>query len=276
LRAFWIKPYDHKVKFDHAAQIVAEIPGPHIPARRATLLYEHIRQHRPEHLLELGTARGGSAVFMASALEENGVGHLTSVDSTRWQWKNPTPGEVLEKAGLSKFVTLDKKSSTYAWFLKHELESCMDETGAVHPKYDFIFLDGAKNWSTDGITVTVAERLLRPAGWLLLDDLTWTYAKHCPGKKRHYDVDLTKLSDSERTEPHLQAIFNLLIRTNPAFDKFVVQDEWWGWARKSPTPGPSGPLANGSSRAVTSQRVITPRGARARALLRRALRARGK
>ncbi len=170
---------------------------------------------------------------MASALDENGTGHLTSVDSTRWQWQNPTPGEVLEKAGLSKFVTLDKNYSTYAWFLERELESAMDTGGMVRPKYDFIFLDGAKNWSTDGITVVVSERLLRPGGWLLLDDLGWTYEKHCANKTRHYEIDLTKLSDSERTQPHLRAIFDLLIRTNPAFDEFVVQDDWWGWARKS-------------------------------------------
>jgi predicted O-methyltransferase YrrM len=65
------------------------------------VLYEHIGENLPENLLELGTARGGSAVFIAPALEASGAGHLTSVDSTRWQWLDPTPGEVLEKAGLS-------------------------------------------------------------------------------------------------------------------------------------------------------------------------------
>ena len=94
---------------------------------------------------------------------------------------NPTPAEVLDKAGLSQYVTLDKNFSTYAWFLKQELEICMDDSGSVQPKYDFIFLDGAKNWSTDGITVIVAERLLRPDGWLLLDDLGWNYKRSCAG-----------------------------------------------------------------------------------------------
>jgi predicted O-methyltransferase YrrM len=265
LRAFWIKPYDHTVNFDDAAQMVADIPGPHIPARRAKLLYEHIRKYRPESLLELGTARGGSAVFMASALDENGAGHLTSVDSTRWQWLNPTPSEVLDKAGLSKYVTLDKNYSTYAWFLERELESAMNGAGQVRPKYDFIFLDGAKNWSTDGITVIVAERLLRPGGWLLLDDLGWTYEKHCANKTRHYEIDLTKLSDSERTEPHLRAIFDLLIRTNPAFDEFVVQDDWWGWAHKSAEPG---------SRANGSAQAARPRNGGVTGLVRRTRRAR--
>jgi len=272
LQAFWLRPYDHKVKFDDAAQIVADIPRPHIPSRRAVLLYGHIIKYRPERLLELGTARGGSAVFMASALDENGTGHLTTVDSTRWTWKNPTPAELLEKAGLSQFITIDKSASTYAWFTKRELESCMDEAGIVHPKYDFIFLDGAKNWSTDGVTCIVAERLLRPGGWLLLDDLTWTYEKHCRNKQRHYDIDLTKLSDSERTQPHLQAIFDLLIRTNPAFDEFIVQDDWWGWARKAPIAGPA---VNGSARPATQdtrETAARSRGGGLVGLMRRTLR----
>ena len=104
--------------FDEAARIVGGIPVPHTSASRGRVLYEHIRGSRPENLLELGTARGGSAVFMAAALEANGAGHLTSVDSTRWQWLDPAPLEVLEEAGLSNWVTLDKRFSTYTWFLK--------------------------------------------------------------------------------------------------------------------------------------------------------------
>jgi predicted O-methyltransferase YrrM len=242
--------------FDEAARIVEEIPAPHTPAGRGRVLYEHIRKTRPQNLLELGTARGGSAIFIAAALEANGTGHLTSVDSTRWQWLDPTPGEVLEKAGLSSWVTLDKRFSTYTWFLKAEIEKRLDASGSVQPEYDFIFLDGSKNWSADGLAVVLAERLLRPGGWLLLDDLGWNYEKHCEAP-RHYEIEIAKLSDEERIQPHLRAVFDLLIRTNPAFDQFVVQDRWWGWARKSPH------MSRRTSGGVLSGRNET-RGARAR------------
>jgi predicted O-methyltransferase YrrM len=219
--------------FDEAARIVEGIPVPHTSASRGRVLYEHIRENRPQNLLEMGTARGGSAVFIASALEANGTGRLTSVDSTRWHWLDPTPQEVLGKAGLSDWVTLDKRFSTYTWFLKTEIEKRLDAAGSVQPEYDFIFLDGSKNWSTDGLAVVLAEKLLRPGGWLLLDDLGWNYEKYCEAP-RHYEIDIAKLSDEERTQPHLLAVFDLLIRTNPEFDQIVVQDNWWGWAHKSP------------------------------------------
>jgi predicted O-methyltransferase YrrM len=220
------------MEFEDAARLVDEIPEPHIPANRGRVLYDHIRKYRPENLLELGTARGGSAIFMAAALDANGAGRLTSVDSTRWRWRDPTPVEVIGSSGLSDWIVLDKRFSTYTWYLKTEIEKCLDKAGAVQPKYDLIFLDGSKNWSTDGLAVVLMEKLLRPGGWLLLDDLGWNYEQHA-GNGAHYEIDVAKLSDEERCEPHLRSIFDLLIRTNPAFDKFVIQDNWWGWARKS-------------------------------------------
>jgi predicted O-methyltransferase YrrM len=220
------------MKFKDAERVVSGLPAPHIPASRGRVLYEHLREQRPENVLELGTGRGGSAVFIAAALDENCKGHLTSVDSSRWKWRNPAPEEFLNGSGVGHRVTLDKRFSTYTWFLKTELESCMGEAGTVLPKYDFIFLDGAKNWSTDGLTVVIAERLLRPGGWLLLDDLGWNYEAHVDSA-RHYEVEIGKLSEEERVQPHLRAVFNLLVRTNPVFDYFLIQDDWWGWARKS-------------------------------------------
>jgi predicted O-methyltransferase YrrM len=236
------------MKFDDAARIVAGIPPPHIPADRGRVLYEHIRRNKPEQLLELGTARGGSAVFMAAALEANGAGHLLSVDSTRWRWRNPTPQEVLSNTGLAHRITLDKRFSTYTWFLKTEIEKCIDENREVQPKYDFIFLDGAKNWSTDGLAVVLAERLLRPGGWLLLDDLGWSYDLHSDSAW-HYEIEVAKLSKEERAEPHLRAVYDLLIKTNSAFDQFLIQDDWWGWARKSPQAAPNANAAILSGRA---------------------------
>jgi predicted O-methyltransferase YrrM len=258
------------MRFEDAARLVEAVPAPHIPASRGRVLYDHIRRHRPENLLELGTARGGSALFMAAALEANGCGHLTSVDSSRWNWRNPTPREVIGRSGLAPWISLDKRFSTYTWFLKTELESHRDGSGAVAPEYDFVFLDGAKYWSTDGLAVVLIEKLLRPGGWLLLDDLGWTYEKHT-SQGRHYEIEVAKLSEQERAQPHLRAVFDLLIRPNPAFDTFLVQDGWWGWARKSPNVGQPRAGAPARHRTVTALTSSQPHRARIPALLRRQL-----
>ena len=43
-----------------------------------------------------------------------------------------------------------------------------------------------------------------------------------------------ELSEPERTEPHLRAVFELIVAQHPSFTELRVQDEWWGWARKAP------------------------------------------
>jgi predicted O-methyltransferase YrrM len=236
------------------------------------VLYDHIRTHRPKRVLEMGTCRGASAVFIAAALRANGAGELLTVDSCKYTWTDPTPAETLARAGLDDLVTLDRRFSTYTWFLKDEMQAATVD-GVVVPRYDLIFLDGAKNWSTDGLAVLLAEKLLRPGGWLLLDDLGWTYEKFVTGKTVHYEIDVAKLSEPERVQPHLRAVFDLLVRPHPAFDE-CRDDGWWGWAHKAVPARPPEPwwprtrratrrraarMLPGLARRVRSRRAAAPR-----------------
>jgi hypothetical protein len=95
--------------------------------------------------------------------------------------------------------------------------------------FDFCYLDGAHDWTIDGLSVVLIERLLRPGGWLLLDDLRWTYADSSRNPESY-----AGLSEPERTEPPVAAVFELIVKPHPAFTEFVVQDDWWAWARKAP------------------------------------------
>ena len=130
-------------------------------------------------------------------------------------------------------------------------------TATSTPRFDFVYLDGAKNWTIDGLAVVLVEKLLRPGGWLLMDDLDWTYADD-PGREATDGVANRDLSEPERTQPHLRAVFELIVAQHPSFTELRVQDEWWGWARKAPgaprrptrveTTRPLGALAAGAAR----------------------------
>src|SRR4029453_16024915 len=45
-----------------------------------------------------------------------------------------------------------------------------------------------------------------------------------------------ELSEAERTEPHLRAVFDLIVAQHPSFTELKIQDEWWGWVRTGPPP----------------------------------------
>ena len=82
--------------------------------------------------------------------------------------------------------------------------------------------------------MVLIERLLRPGGCLLMDDLDWTYERNrwlLPTGDRK---PLGPLSEAELTQPQLRPVFDLVVRTHPSFTRCVVEDDWYGWAHKLP------------------------------------------
>ena len=219
------------MEFEAVATAVRGIPwmSPELGRR----VYDHIRANHVTDVLDLGTGHGVSAAYMAAGLEARGEGHVTTVDVAGASF-DPSPAEVLARAGLDHRVTVVQGHSSYNWFLKERIEERSDGAGNCEPAYDFCYLDGAKNMNVDGLAVVLVERLLRPGGCLLLDDLEWTYVKNHWLEPAGDGRPLGPLSEAERTQPHLRAVFDLVVRAHPAFTRFVVEDEWYGWAFKDP------------------------------------------
>lgn len=69
-----------------------------------------------------------------------------------------------------------------------------------------------------------------------MDDLTWSYGVQGSrdGREACDGITNRSLSPEERAEPHLMAVFRLLVEQHPSFSDFRVEDDWWGWARKAP------------------------------------------
>lgn len=223
------------MRFEDVAERVKGIPfmEPALGQR----VYEHIRESRPERVLELGSAHGVSAAYMAAALEANGRGHLTTVDHGGAAY-DPPPERVLEGAGLAHRATIVRAHSSYNWFLKQQIEAASDPHGNCEPMYDFVYLDGAHNFTVDGLAVVLAEKLLRPGGWLLMDDLDWAYRQNpwfepLPGPEGNARP-FGPLSESERDEPQIRGVFEVVVKQHPAFSRFIDEDEWYGWAQKNP------------------------------------------
>jgi predicted O-methyltransferase YrrM len=217
------------VKF---AEVAAAVRGvPYMSEEYGRRIYDHLRETRPEQVLELGTAHGVGTAYLAAALEANDEGHVTSVDYAAAAF-DPTPEAMLERAGLTHRVTLVRAHSSYNWFLKERIAERSDADGNCEPLYDFCYLDGPKNINVDGLAVFLVEKLLRPGGWLLMDDLGWTYADNAWAVPER--GLLAELSEAERTEPHLRAVFELFVKQHPNFTRFRFENDWYGWAQKLP------------------------------------------
>lgn len=218
------------MRFDEVQQLLEGIP--YISPFAARRLYDFIVGGSVEECLEVGFAHGTSSCYIAAALQEKGAGHLTSVDLVDTPF-DPTIEHLLDRTGLSSYVTVVREVGSYTWFLKRQIQTSTKD-GWCEPLYDFAFVDGPKNWTIDGCGFFLIDKLLREQGWILFDDLDWTYAGSLPPGTEEADrVDLTLMAPDELREPHVRKIFELLVMQHPSYSEFKIENESWGWARKA-------------------------------------------
>lgn len=189
------------------------------------MLYRFVRENGFRSCLELGFAHGVSSVYIAAALEANAAGHLTSVDIPSALDRTPLASELLARAGLSHRVELVIDPDSYVWWLRERLRAQLTDAG-IQPLYDFVFLDGAHTWDVDGLAFCLVDRLLRPGGWILFDDLDWIPPQDAPVPRNTLAF------------PHVREIWDLLIQTDPRYDELRT-DGSWGFAHKSPQQTPA-------------------------------------
>jgi predicted O-methyltransferase YrrM len=82
------------------------------------------------------------------------------------------------------------------------------------PIFDFCLIDGAHTWETDGLAFFLITKILKSGGWLVLDDIYWTYAKSPTLKNKPF---VQYLPDDQKTTPQLKGVFDLLIRQSPLY-----------------------------------------------------------
>jgi len=201
-------------------------------------IWEHFQRYQPRDVLDIGTCYGTSAAYMAGALEANGGGgQVVTVDSglfddqvevVRWC-------EALwDRCGVSDAIRPVRiRHSNYAWWLVEQVAERTGADGICRPAYDFAYLDGAKWLTLDGASTVLIASLLRPGGWLLMDDLDWRFSEAQAENMPVVSVGDSsyKLSDAECAVPQLRFVFDHIVRNHPDFTAFIDQGAW-GWAQK--------------------------------------------
>ncbi len=208
--------------FDDIVHILEHVP--HMPPERGKLIYEFVKHAKPGHILELGFAHGTSSCYMAAALQENGSGDLLTIDHERAKERQPNIFSLLEQTGLSKFVKPSFCKRSYTWELMKLIEQNTVD-GVTNPVFDFVFIDGGHTWDSDGFSFLLADRLLKPGGWVLFDDVNWK-----PSFMAGEDW-LNEMPEEERDVAHVEKIVSLLVVPHPSYTE-LSYDGTWAWARK--------------------------------------------
>jgi predicted O-methyltransferase YrrM len=176
------------------------------------LLYSLALGPGVDDVLELGFAHGTSTAYIAAALDEKGSGRLTTIDRPKALERRPNLEELLQGLKLRRWVT-PVVASSYNWELMRMLEEATrDET--TSPCLDLCFVDGAHSWETDGLAFLLVDRLLRPSGWIVFDDVNWTFAGS-PALRESARV--AAMAEEERVSAQVRKVIDLLVRPTPGY-----------------------------------------------------------
>jgi predicted O-methyltransferase YrrM len=196
-------------------QVVEDLP--YMTLKKAQVMEDFIRKHSISSILELGFYHGVSTCYMAAALEEVVRGSIVSIDLQNAKKRQPNIEELLEKCGYSDTVEFYYEPVSYNWRLMKLIE-------AQEKTFDLCYLDGGHDWYNTGLAFFLVDKVLRPGGWIIFDDLDWTM--------EHLDAPWAlRKPEEERITPQVRKVWELLVQPHPNYGNYFEQGGW-GFAQK--------------------------------------------
>jgi predicted O-methyltransferase YrrM len=183
---------------------------PYMRLDHARIFYDLVVANNLRTGLELGFFHGASTAYLAGAIQDVGAGQLTTIDLTQARNLNPSIEWVLNVTGLSHLVQIYYEPRSFNWRLMKMLQEGRYES------FDFCYFDGGHTWYDTGFAFCLVERLLRPGGWVVFDDLHYNFRnsnnRNMPWVKQ--------MPEEEQTIPQVKLVFELLVESNPYFGSF--------------------------------------------------------
>jgi len=220
------------MKFGNTARQLADTS--HISRYSARVLHDFLLAEQPVDCLELGFAHGANSGCIAAALDKLDRGHLTCVDTEPSLDFTPVIEQSLERLSLFRpRFGAPWRQLLQLVFGKTAESRTRDDVG-ISCCYDVVFIDDSKNWATDGMAFFMADKLLRPGGWIVFDNHDRRYADAlASGKDNSDSVSARARSKDQIEQPNVAAIFHLLVAQHPGYANFTIQDHSWTRAQKT-------------------------------------------
>jgi predicted O-methyltransferase YrrM len=208
------------MKIEEVSALVGDLPN--MTPEQARRISQFFLEHGVRNVLELGFCHGVSTCYMAATLAEKGAGSIVTIDLESARHHQPNIEELLTAVGQRDRVTVYYEPTSYTWRLMRFLEQ------TPVPQFDFCYIDGAHTWFVDALAFFLVDRLIRPGGWILFDDLGWTYDTSPTLKDTEW---VARMPAEERSTPQIKKIYELLVKPHPSYDEFRVESHW-AFARK--------------------------------------------
>jgi predicted O-methyltransferase YrrM len=238
------------MKLDELLRIFSDLHYPALTSPEdGAKLHRFILESGVCDVLELGFAHGTSTCYMAAGLAERGEGHITTIDRASAREREPNIETLLVETGLAPYVEPVYAATSYNWELMKMIQR-RTRGRETAPAFDFCFIDGAHTWETDGFAFFLADKLLRPGGWILFDDLHWSYGN----SESLRDTERVKaMPRDERDTPQVMKVVALLAMQHPQYRVVHIKGNW-AWVGKMHEDG-SAPVAEDLAAELTGTRA---------------------
>jgi hypothetical protein len=194
---------------EEVIKIVAPPANPRLDHGRT--LYEFVVANNLSVGLEIGFCPGIPTVYLAGAIDALGAGMLTSVFQKDHSREGYDVRGALMRTGLDRLVTVYEGPGSYSWRLMTMLREGHFE------QYDFCMISGGHTWSEVGFACCLAERMLKPRGWMLLDNIDFSFRESRLKNRKWVRIK----QEDEQTTCQVQRVSELLLRQNPLFGTFL-------------------------------------------------------
>ena len=189
-------------------------------------IYQFIVDNKLQACIELGAGFGATSCVMGAAVNKLDQGKVITIDKYLHQ---PVNVKVLMRhVGLSDDsieVVIDELG--YNWYLA-ELIREQTRDGVCVPIFDFCLLDGAHEWETDALAFSLLAKLLKPDGWIAIDDINFCL-RMIPNWQESHGTH----TDRELDTFQMKMVYELVVQQHPDFCGFHLTHEGRiGWARK--------------------------------------------
>lgn len=198
--------------------------APDMGPDRGGALHRFVAESGAADVLVLGARHGSAACYAGAALAARGRGTVTALDHEDALKLEPNVEELVARAGLGAHVAPILTRYTPAWELMKTIEA-RTARGRCRPRFDLCVLSGPHTWESDGLGFFLAEKLLRPGGWIALLNHRFT-PRPRPGQFTRPPPETYLVAPVER-------VAELLVRQHPGIAEVVVDERRdMVWARK--------------------------------------------
>lgn len=195
------------------------------PSTDALKVLGIVMQHtKSPTLAEIGVGIGATTTEIIRVLGGAGILHLFDFDARVGELisdlskKPELAGTKLVAHGNSK-----RLHDSYAWTLAM-MATSMQSLGFPLQIYDFIYLDGAHAFQIDAAAVALVKEMIKPGGYLVLDDMYWSFMNSPTMNPKTRPEILNEYSEAQLTLPHIEVIVKVLLETDARFQQVYLDD----------------------------------------------------